>query len=148
GLVTDEELSATRARAARIEGELLRLERERLLPQLRRPEVTYARLVPGSALDPRDADEVEVRAKYQGYIAQAEAAWFRRSEASDAWSIPDGFTFRAVRGLSAEAMERLERARPATVGHARRLPGITPAAVGLLLVHLKRTGLFHVEHPE
>ena len=57
----------------------------------------------------------------------------------------EGFTFRAVRGLSAEATERLERARPTTVGQARRLPGITPAAVGLLLVHLKRTGLFQVE---
>jgi tRNA uridine 5-carboxymethylaminomethyl modification enzyme len=147
GLVTDDELAETRGREARIEGELVRLERERLLPQLRRPEVTYAALVPASPLEARDADEVEVRAKYQGYIAQAEAAWFRRSEASDAWRIPEGFTFRAVRGLSAEAMERLERARPPTVGHARRLPGMTPAAVGLLLVHLKRTGLFHVEHP-
>jgi tRNA uridine 5-carboxymethylaminomethyl modification enzyme len=145
GLVDDAELAATAAREARIDGELKRLERERLLQQLRRPEVTYARLVKDSALEARDADEVEVRAKYQGYIAQAEAAWFRRSEASDAWRIPEGFTFRAVRGLSAEATERLEKARPATVGHARRLPGITPAAVGLLLVHLKRTGMFHVE---
>jgi tRNA uridine 5-carboxymethylaminomethyl modification enzyme len=145
GLVSVEELKGTQARDARIEGELVRLERERLLPQLRRPEVTYATLVKDSALDARDADEVEVRAKYQGYIAQAEAAWFRRSEVSDAWRIPEGFTFRAVRGLSAEATERLEKARPMTVGHARRLPGITPAAVGLLLVHLKRTGLFHVE---
>jgi tRNA uridine 5-carboxymethylaminomethyl modification enzyme len=145
GLVDDPELAATTAREARIDGELKRLERERLLQQLRRPEVTYAGLVKDSALEARDADEVEVRAKYQGYIAQAEAAWFRRSEASDAWRIPEGFTFRAVRGLSTEATERLEKARPATVGHARRLPGITPAAVGLLLVHLKRTGMFHVE---
>jgi tRNA uridine 5-carboxymethylaminomethyl modification enzyme len=147
GLVDAAELEMTTAREARIDGELKRLERERLLQTLRRPEVTYASLVKDSTLETRDADEVEVRAKYQGYIAQAEAAWFRRSEVSDAWRIPEGFTFRAVRGLSAEATERLEKARPATVGHARRLPGITPAAVGLLLVHLKRTGMFHVEQP-
>src|SRR6185295_3635978 len=127
-------------RRARLTAELERLDRERLLPKLRRPEVSYAALVPDSPLPPADQDEVETEAKYAGYIAQAEAAWFRRSEASDGWEIPPGFRFGAVRGLSAEATERLEKARPGTVGQAKRLPGVTPAAVGLLLVHLKRTG--------
>ncbi len=145
GLVSDAQLEATKARDARIVGELNRLDAERLTQRLRRPEVTYAALVPASTLDAKDADEVEVRVKYQGYIAQADAAWFRRSEASDAWRIPESFVFKAVRGLSSEATERLEKARPTTVGQARRLQGITPAAVGLLLVHLKRAGTFHVE---
>ncbi len=145
GLVTFAEVEATRARRRRIRDELERLERAGELPTLRRPEVSYPSLVPGSALPPEDQEEVETEAKYAGYIAQAEAAWFRRSDAADAWRIPEGFRFQAVRGLSAEATERLERARPQTVGQARRLPGVTPAAVGLLLVHLKRTGMFHVE---
>lgn len=140
GLVTAAELAGTEARRARIAAELQRLEQERVLPRLRRPEVTYAGLVPDSRLAPEDQNEVETEAKYAGYIAQADAAWFRRSEASDAWAIPQGFPFGAVRGLSAEATERLERARPQTVGQAKRLPGVTPAAVGLLLVHLKRSG--------
>jgi tRNA uridine 5-carboxymethylaminomethyl modification enzyme len=142
GLVNTAELHATEQRKARITGELVRLERERLLARLRRPEVRYGHLVPDSGLPPADQDEVETEAKYAGYIAQAEAAWFRRSDASDAWRIPVEFQFTAVRGLSAEVSERLEKARPETVGHARRLPGVTPAAVGLLLVHLKRTGVF------
>jgi tRNA uridine 5-carboxymethylaminomethyl modification enzyme len=145
GLVSEVEVEATRARKRRIVEELDRLERAGELQALRRPEVRYAGLVPGSPLPPEDQEEVETEAKYAGYIAQAEAAWFRRSEATDTWRIPDGFRFHAVRGLSAEASERLEKARPQTVGQARRLPGMTPAAVGLLLVHLKRTGLFHVE---
>ncbi len=144
GLVSAAELGATEARKARIAQELERLERAGQLALLRRPEVSYAALVPDSPLPREDQDEVETEAKYAGYIAQAEAAWFRTSELTDAWRIPTDFAFAAVRGLSAEARERLEKARPATVGHAKRLPGMTPAAVGLLLVHLKRTGLYEV----
>ncbi|MBK7857310.1 MAG: tRNA uridine-5-carboxymethylaminomethyl(34) synthesis enzyme MnmG [Archangiaceae bacterium] len=147
GLVSAAEVAATEQRRARIAAELERLEKGQLLPLLRRPEVSYASLVPASPLPSVDQDEVETEAKYAGYIAQAEAAWFRRSEESDAWRIPSSFRFAEVRGLSTEATERLEKARPETVGHAKRLPGMTPAAVGLLLVHLKRTGLFHGERP-
>ena len=144
GLVSAEALAATQTRQRRIADELGRLERARLLVKLRRPDVTWASLAaedPGRAPLPDEvAEEVEIEARYAGYIAQAEAAWMRRGEAHDAWQIPPRLRFGEVRGLSAEATEKLERARPATVGHARRLPGITPAAVGLLLVHLKRTG--------
>jgi tRNA uridine 5-carboxymethylaminomethyl modification enzyme len=142
GLVTADELRETRERLDAIRGELERLERARLLAKLRRPEVTYAALAAEDpqrpALEAEVAEEVEVEAKYAGYVKQANAAWTRRAEAHDGWRIPDDFGFDAVPGLSAEVRERLERARPATVGQARRLPGVTPAAVGLVLVHLKR----------
>ncbi|MEW5742035.1 MAG: tRNA uridine-5-carboxymethylaminomethyl(34) synthesis enzyme MnmG [Myxococcota bacterium] len=141
GLVSQDEWRETVARQASIRAELERLERARLLPKLRRPEVTYAALAAEDperpALDPEVAEEVEVEAKYAGYVKQADAAWTRRAEAHDGWNIPSDFGF-DVPGLSAEVKERLTRARPATVGQLRRLPGVTAAAVGLLLVHLKR----------
>jgi tRNA uridine 5-carboxymethylaminomethyl modification enzyme len=79
---------------------------------------------------------VEVEIKYEGYVARTNAV--RQREAFDEWSIPPSVSFAAIRGLSAEAVEKLEQYRPTTVGHARRVPGLTPAAVSLLLIHLKR----------
>ena len=145
GLVTTDARAQTEARRAAVTGELARLERARLLTLLRRPEVTYASLAasdPTRPALPREVcEEVEIEAKYAGYIAMAEAQWARRGDAHDGWQIPAGFAFTAVHGLSAEVRERLTRAQPTTVGHARRLPGVTPAAVGLLLVHLKRASV-------
>ena len=104
--------------------------------------MTYASLAATDPTRPTLAaevcEEVEIEAKYAGYIAMAEAQWARRGDEHDGWRFPPGFGFESVHGLSAEVRERLTRARPATVGHARRLLGVTPAAVGLLLVHLKR----------
>jgi tRNA uridine 5-carboxymethylaminomethyl modification enzyme len=142
GLVPADEAEASARRAAQVREELGRLERARLLARLRRPEVSYASLAPEDpdrpALPPDICEEVEVEARYAGYVKQAQAAWTRRLEAHDGWQIPAGFRFAAVRGLSNEAIEKLERARPDTVGHARRIPGLTPAAVSLLLIALKR----------
>lgn len=143
GLVGDDELAQTRARQAAVGAELERLERARLLAKLRRPEVTYASLVAEDpqrpVLEPEVAEEVEVEAKYAGYVKQADSAWTRRAEAHDGWRIPEDFGFE-VPGLSAEMKERLTRSRPVTVGQLRRLPGVTPAALGLVLVHLRRHG--------
>ena len=145
GLVDAAALARTLQRWAQVRAEVERLEQARLAPLLKRPEVTWASLAPQDpgrpALPPDVAAEVETELKYQGYIAQADASWIRRGgDAHDGWKIPDHVRFADVPGLSGEARERLERARPQTVGQARRLPGLTPAAVGLLLVHLKRTG--------
>jgi tRNA uridine 5-carboxymethylaminomethyl modification enzyme len=121
---------------------------------LRRPEVSY---VPLTALAPLgraewmnaiDADErlveqvqmqVEVQAKYNGYIErqQDEIDRQRRHETT---RLPEDIDYGQVRGLSSEVRQRLREVRPATIGQAARVPGITPAAVSLLLVHLKRHG--------
>ncbi len=144
GLVSAEAAADTARRAAQIQGELSRLEAARLLPALRRPGATWAALAPLDAgrqpLPPEVVTEVEVEARYAGYIRQANAAWTLRGEVHDAWKIPESFSFSTVRGLSSEAVERLERTRPDTVGQARRIPGLTPAALSLVLVSLRRHG--------
>lgn len=142
GLVSELELSHTRRRREAIQGELERLRRGPWAALLRRPEVSYASLAEldpaRQPLPPEVTSEVEVELKYQGYIAQAERAAARKAELFDGWSIPPGLSFGAIPGLSAEAAEKLSRLRPATVAHARRIPGLTPAALSLLLVHLRR----------
>lgn len=119
---------------------------------LRRPEVSYASLASieqvGEAdwMSAPDADErlaeqvrlqVEVQAKYTGYIdrQQDEIERQRRHEAT---RLPENIDYAEVRGLSIEVRQRLQEARPDTVGRAARVPGVTPAAISLLLVHLKR----------
>jgi tRNA uridine 5-carboxymethylaminomethyl modification enzyme len=142
GLVSEDEARRSRSRAAAVEAEVARLEASGLAARLRRPEIDYAGLAgddPGRPpLEPDLAAEVEVEVKYAGYVKQAAAAWTRRVEEHDAWTIPPGFRWSAVQGLSNEAREKLARHQPATVGHARRVPGVTPAAVSLLLVQLRR----------
>lgn len=146
GLVSREVLERVEARGRAVEEEVARLKRSGLAARLKRPEVTYAALAaekpegwPALAADV--VEEVEVEVKYEGYIVMAAKAAAREAEAWDGWRIPADFTYGEVRGLSAEAVEKLERVRPATVGQARRIPGLTPAAFSLLLVALKRSGL-------
>ncbi len=143
GLVSAVQASATAERAAQVRGEVARLEAARLTSRLRRTEVTYVSLKPEDPERPALPDEVcaevEVEVKYAGYVRMAQTAWNRRSELHDGWKIPGGFRFRDVRGLGAEAVEKLEKAQPDTVGHARRISGLTPAAVSLLLIALRRS---------
>ncbi len=113
----------------------------RALDLLRRPEVDYPDLVAALGLPPCDtpgvAEQVAIQAKYAGYIQRQEdeaARTLRRLEDP----IPEDLDYQAVPGLSREVQEKLTRVRPATVGQAARVPGVTPAAVSLLLVHLKR----------
>jgi len=109
---------------------------------LRRPGVTYHSLMtlpgvgPGSA-DPKVAEQVEIQACYAGYIdrQQEEIERHRRHEET---VVPQDFDYARVRGLSAEVREKLLRIRPATLGQAARIAGVTPAAISLLLVHLKK----------
>ena len=107
-----------------------------------RPEVTYDSLMrlPGAgiAVANRDvAQQVEIQAKYAGYIARSheEIDQHRRHEET---RLPDDLDYANVRGLSVEVRQKLLMHRPATVGQAARVPGVTPAAISLLLIHLKR----------
>lgn len=142
GLVSEEAFSRTETRRATIAAELDRLRRGPIGALLRRPEETYASLAGRDPQRPQLAaeitDEVEVEVKYEGYVAQAERAAARGEDAFDGWAIPPNLSFDSIRGLSAEAVDKLNRHRPGTVAQARRIPGITPAAIGLLAIHLRR----------
>ena len=119
------------------------LDREHsLFDLLRRPEVTYARLsrwlAPvDSEIDPAVAQQVEIAAKYAGYIDR-QAVEIERQRAHEGTPLPPALDYSAIRGLSKEVRQKLEEHRPETVGHASRIQGVTPAAISLLLVHLKR----------
>jgi tRNA uridine 5-carboxymethylaminomethyl modification enzyme len=109
---------------------------------LKRPNVSYSSLKSVcSEFDPVFDDDValqvETRVKYEGYIARQRQEVARR-EAQASVHIPRDLDYGSVRGLSFEVRQKLERHRPETIGQAERISGITPAAVSLLLVHLKR----------
>lgn len=104
---------------------------------LRRPEIRYADLLPDSDVTPEVAQQLEVRAKYEGYIDRQKAEVTRRKDA-ESLSLPLELDYAQVRGLSVEVQQILNRNHPETVGQASRISGITPAAISLLLVHLKR----------
>jgi len=109
---------------------------------LKRPEVDYAGLVAHPALAPGVADravaeQVEVQAKYAGYIAR-QTAEVEARRAREGQALPADLDYAQIGGLSNEARLKLTTSRPATIGIASRLPGITPAAISLLLVHLKK----------
>ncbi|WP_058556475.1 tRNA uridine-5-carboxymethylaminomethyl(34) synthesis enzyme MnmG [Thiohalocapsa sp. ML1] len=116
----------------------------RALELLARPHVDYADLMhadgigPGTA-DAQVAEQIEIQAKYAGYLARQQHE-VERSRAEDARALPTDLDYANVRGLSTEVREKLLRVRPATIGQAGRIPGVTPAAVSLLLIHLKRLG--------
>jgi tRNA uridine 5-carboxymethylaminomethyl modification enzyme len=128
------------------------LEREyTLFTLLKRPSVRYADLLAlkssdGSTLgapadgvdpDPSVARQVEIAAKYDGYIARQRLE-VARHESHETTTLPESLDYAAVPGLSVEARQKLAAHRPATVGQAGRISGVTPAAISLLLVHLKR----------
>ena len=166
GLVDDERWAAFEAKREAVEREARRLRETRVRPEtlpaaeaervlggplsrearlmdlLRRPDVSYAALMslPGAGeavLDAKVAEQVEVQAKYAGYIERQseEIARQRRHEET---RLPADLDYARVKGLSAEVSEKLARLRPETLGQAARVPGVTPAAISLLLVHLKK----------
>ncbi len=122
------------------------IEREYALTDLlRRPGVTYAALMqlPGAGThvtDPDVAAQVEVSVKYAGYIDRQHEE-VARHLAQDTLAIPSTLDYAQVRGLSNEVRQKLTSVRPETIGQAARMSGVTPAAISLLLVHLKRGAL-------
>lgn len=130
-----------RAEAERVLGQPL--EREATLADLlRRPGVSYEGLMtlPGASVDAVDAviaEQVEVATKYAGYI-ERQREEIARMAAQEEQKLPRDLDYRGVRGLSVEVQQKLNQHRPETIGQAARISGITPAAISLLLVHLRR----------
>ncbi len=107
---------------------------------LARPEIEYNALmdVCGNAVEnPQVAEQVEIRIKYAGYIARQQDE-IERLRASENTPLPDDLDYSQIGGLSREIQIKLSAARPQTLGQASRIPGVTPAAVSLLLVYLKK----------
>ncbi len=147
GLVDDDRWNAFSRKRDAIVGEERRLKSEFVsagfhktaskFDILRRPETTYADVAGDSPIAPEAAAQVEVRAKYEGYIERQRVEVARRQE-HEMLLLPLDLDYTAVKGLSKEAQQKLNRHRPETIGQASRISGITPAAISLLLVHLKR----------
>ena len=113
-----------------------------LLDMLRRPNVSYTQLMtlPNAqqqVLEADAAEQVEIQAKYQGYIERQNEEINHRQNL-EKLKLPVNIDYAQVKGLSAEVQQKLNQFRPETVGQASRISGITPAAVALLMVHLKR----------
>ena len=113
-----------------------------VLDLIKRPELDYAKLMAVPSLgpgvdDPKVAEQVEIGVKYAGYLDRQREE-IERQQRHENTPITEGFDFASVRGLSAEVLQKLERVRPLTIGQAQRIPGMTPAAISLLLVHLER----------
>lgn len=129
------------AEAVRVLGQPMEHEYS-LFELLRRPEVSYAKLMTfsgaGEAMtDAEVVEQVEIQAKYQGYIERQKEE-VAKSLAHESAAIPANMDYAAVHGLSFEARQKLNQARPETLGQASRVQGVTPATISLLLVHLKR----------
>jgi tRNA uridine 5-carboxymethylaminomethyl modification enzyme len=166
GLVDDERWRFFETKREAIDAEVARLDRTVVHPRdlptlarevhafdlLRRPEVSYSALaaidsvraaewMTAPAADERLVEQVqlqlEVQAKYSGYIDRQQEEIERQRRHEEA-RLPIDIDYATVRGLSSEVRQKLKEARPETVGQASRVPGVTPAAVSLLLVHLKR----------
>jgi tRNA uridine 5-carboxymethylaminomethyl modification enzyme len=123
------------------------LEREYTLHDLlRRPDVDHAALMTlqigeeTGLLDPQVVEQVEIQAKYQGYIDR-QLDEVAKSLANEEARLPDDFDYSQVGGLSKEVQQKLALHRPQTIGQASRIQGITPAAISMLLVYLKRGAL-------
>lgn len=119
---------------------------------LRRPELSYSKLMQidsfGPALaDPRAAEQVEIQIKYAGYIERQKEE-IAKSLRHENTLLPMDFDYSGISGLSNEVVAKMTDARPETIGKAMRISGITPAAISLLLVHLKKQGLLRKQSPE
>lgn len=114
----------------------------RALDLLKRPEISYADLMrvdglgPGSE-DVKVAEQVDVQVRYAGYLTR-QAGEVEKNQRNENTRIPAGFDYAVVQGLSAELQEKLLKILPESVGQASRIPGMTPAAISLLLIYLKR----------
>ena len=111
-----------------------------LFDLLKRPELNHqiiADLLPDAKPDPKIGQQVEIDAKYSGYISRQQDE-IDRLQRHENTPIPGGFNYAEIKGLSNEVKQKLSEALPATLARASRIPGVTPAAISLLLVQLKK----------
>ena len=116
-----------------------------MLELLRRPELDYVKLtaapdLAAEGIDPLVAEQVEIQVKYAGYI-ERQSEEIESTQRYENTKLPLSLDYTTVTGLSAEVMQKLNRVKPETVGQAARISGVTPAAISLLLVHLKKGNL-------
>ncbi len=166
GLIDKRHLNALLKKKSAIASELKRIRHTRIKPKiinpvlkevggspikedttlyqlLKRPEVKYINIAkaspPGNGLSQEVINQVEIQTKYKGYVKrQAELAEkFKKIEEK---IIPAGFIYRGINGLSKEIVEKLEEVRPLNLGQAGRIPGVTPAAISLLMIAVARQG--------
>lgn len=168
GLVDDERWQAFCEKKEQVEVEISRLKNTRIGPNalteeealqvlktplnkdtslydmLRRPEVTYDSLtsldIAGDKIaSPVAAEQVEIQTKYSGYIKR-QMEEIEKHKRYENKAIPASFDYSTINSLSSEVREKLQKARPETIGQASRVPGVTPAAISLLLVFIKKAG--------
>lgn len=134
--------SSSAERLERLSG--IKLSREyNLADLLKRPEVSYGMLVESTeseAVKPEVAFQLEVDARYAGYISR-QSEEIERVRRHELTPIPEDVNYGEVRGLSNEVCQKLSDARPDTLARAARIPGVTPAAISLLLVYLKKQSM-------
>jgi len=145
GLRPPEHLVITQARYARVQNELNRLQKSRVegvsaLQYLRRPEASYAQVLeqigsPQRPLQEAEAYQVEVRAKYAGYM-ERQARLREKLKELESFRLPQHIDYGKVHSISKEAVEKLNRVRPRSVAEASRVPGIRDSDITALLVHL------------
>ena len=112
---------------------------------LRRPEVKFNNLLDAAKLEPiaenvQAAEQVEIQVKYQGYLNR-EIDEIKKKQSNERTLLPLNFDYRTITALSNEVAQKLNMYKPETIGMASRISGITPAAISILLVHLKKLGL-------
>ena len=105
-------------------------------PEVRLKDLAEAGLVSTGGVRPEDLVSIETAIKYEGYLRQQERQ-IERLKKADARVLPDGLDFTRMPGLSGEIVEKLTRVRPRSMGQASRIPGITPAALSIILLHLE-----------
>ncbi|MEL0635287.1 MULTISPECIES: tRNA uridine-5-carboxymethylaminomethyl(34) synthesis enzyme MnmG [Marinomonas] len=116
-----------------------------LLDLLKRPNLVYSDIAnlknaPDTPVDEQVSEQVQIAVKYAGYITR-QAEDIERVRRQENTSLPDDFDYSKMEGLSNEIKQKLTQARPATLAAASRIPGVTPAAVSLLLIHLKKRAI-------
>ena len=152
GLLPKRHYEAVQAKQTAIATEIARLEQTRNGPEslaqlLRRPEVRYADISNNIHLSSDTIQQVEIIIKYAGYISRQQTEIARFKDLEDK-QIPNNFDFGSVPSLRQEARQKLGQIRPATIGQASRISGVSPADISILLVWLKRSAGFQSEKPD